>query len=53
VAVAEDDRVVAFIDLEADGHIDRLFCAPEAVGRGIASQLYDKRATYCLGGRPP
>ena len=33
--------MVAFIDLEPDGHIDRLFCAPEAVGRGIASQLYD------------
>jgi ribosomal protein S18 acetylase RimI-like enzyme len=41
VAVDEDDRVVAFIDLEADGHIDRLYCAPEAAGRGIASQLYD------------
>ena len=22
-------------------HIDRLYCAPEAAGRGIASQLYD------------
>ena len=41
VAVDEDDHVVAFIDLEADGHIDRLYCAPEAAGRGIASQLYD------------
>jgi putative acetyltransferase len=43
VLVAADERgqVVAFIDLEPDGHIDRLFCAPEAAGRGIASQLYD------------
>jgi putative acetyltransferase len=41
VAVGESDRVVAFIDLESDGHIDRLFCAPEAAGRGIASRLYD------------
>jgi putative acetyltransferase len=41
VAADEDHHVVAFIDLEADGHIDRLYCAPEAVGRGIASQLYD------------
>jgi putative acetyltransferase len=41
VAADENDRVVAFIDLEADGHIDRLYCAPEAVGCGIASQLYD------------
>jgi putative acetyltransferase len=41
VAAGESGRVVAFIDLEPVGHIDRLFCAPEAVGRGIASRLYD------------
>jgi putative acetyltransferase len=45
VAADERGRVVAFIDLEPDGHIDRLFCAPEAAGRGIASQLYDKIET--------
>jgi putative acetyltransferase len=37
----ELDQVVAFADLETDGHIDRLFCAPEAAGHGIASRLYD------------
>lgn len=41
VAEGESGRVVAFIDLEADGHIDRLYCAPEAAGRGVASRLYD------------
>jgi putative acetyltransferase len=40
VAADEQDQVVAFIDLEPDGHIDRLFCAPEAVGRHVASRLY-------------
>ena len=40
-ATDESGHVVAFIDLEPDGHIDRLFCAPEAVGRGVASRLYD------------
>ena len=40
VAADEQDQVVAFIDLEPDGHIDRLFCAPEAVGQHIASRLY-------------
>ena len=45
VATGESGHVVAFIDLEADGHIDRLFCAPEAAGRGIASQLYDAAET--------
>jgi putative acetyltransferase len=33
--------VVAFIDLEPDGHIDRLYAAPEAAGRGVAPRLYD------------
>ena len=41
VAVNEGDRPVAYIDLEPNGHINRLFCAPEAAGRGIASRLYD------------
>ena len=40
VAADESGHVVAFIDLEPDGHIDRLFCAPEAAGRGVASRLY-------------
>ena len=41
VAADADDRPVAYIDLEPDGHINRLFCAPEAAGQGIASRLYD------------
>lgn len=41
VAADADDRPVAYIDLEPDGHIDRVFCAPEAAGQGIASRLYD------------
>jgi putative acetyltransferase len=42
VAADTSDRPVAFIDLEPDGHIDRLFCAPEAAGQGIASRLYEE-----------
>jgi putative acetyltransferase len=41
IAADQQGRVVAFVDLEPDGHIDRLFCAPEAVGLGIASRLYE------------
>jgi len=41
VAADKAGHVVAFIDLEPDGHIDRLFCAPEAAGQGVASQLYE------------
>ncbi len=45
VAAGESGQVVAFIDLEPDGHIDRLFCAPEAAGRGVAARLYDAMET--------
>jgi putative acetyltransferase len=41
VAVDDGDRPIGFIDLERDGHIDFLYCAPEAAGRGVASALYD------------
>ena len=41
VAANADDRPVAYIDLEPNGHIDRVFCAPEAAGQGIASRLND------------
>ena len=40
VAVGDDDQPVAYCDLEADGHIDHIYCAPEATGRGVAEQLY-------------
>ena len=42
VAVDENDRAIAFTDLEDDGHIDMLFCLPEWTGRGIASALYER-----------
>ena len=42
VAVDDRDRPMAFGDLEEDGHIHYLYCAPEAAGAGIASALYDE-----------
>ena len=41
VAVDEAGAVQAFIDLEADGHIDFLYAAPEAAGTGVAGRLLD------------
>jgi putative acetyltransferase len=41
VATNGDGRIVGYVDLEADGHIDHLYCLPEAVGQGVASALYD------------
>lgn len=39
-AVDDEDRPVAYVDLEADGHIDHLFCRPEWAGRGVTAALY-------------
>jgi putative acetyltransferase len=39
IAVDTADQPVAFCDLEADGHIDMLYCDPGHAGRGVASRL--------------
>jgi 8-oxo-dGTP pyrophosphatase MutT (NUDIX family) len=41
VAEAADGTPLAYGDVEADGHIDHLFCRPDAAGAGIAARLYD------------
>ena len=41
VAVDDQDRVTAFVDLEPDGHIDFLFADPAVAGRGVTGALLD------------
>ena len=41
VAVDVDDEPLAYGDVEADGHIDHLFCRPDPAGTGITIELYD------------
>jgi putative acetyltransferase len=41
VAVNGADEVVGYADLEADGHIDHMFCRPDVIGHGVGSLLYD------------
>lgn len=41
VAVDEAGAPLAYGDVEPDGHIDHLYCRPDAAGTGIASALYD------------
>lgn len=41
VALDDEERVTAFVDLEADGHIDFLFADPDVAGRGVTSSLLD------------
>ncbi len=42
VAADDADRPLAFSDVEPDGHINFLYCAPEAAGRGVVSALIDE-----------
>jgi putative acetyltransferase len=37
-----EDRVVGFVELEGDGHVDTLYVHHEYQGRGIASALLDR-----------
>ncbi|WP_410468839.1 GNAT family N-acetyltransferase [Aestuariicoccus sp. MJ-SS9] len=40
VAVSNDDVPVAFIELEADGHIDCCYCPPDFAGSGVGRALF-------------
>ncbi|WP_232475887.1 GNAT family N-acetyltransferase [Flavisphingomonas formosensis] len=41
VAVDPAGALLAYGDLEADGHIDHLYCHPDAAGTGLAARLLD------------
>ncbi|WP_282609212.1 GNAT family N-acetyltransferase [Pelagibius sp. Alg239-R121] len=41
VAIEASDVPIAFADLEPDGHIHFLYCAPEAAVKNVTSVLYD------------
>jgi putative acetyltransferase len=40
VAVPAGGRPVAFIELEADGHIDCFYCNPDVAGSGVGRALF-------------
>lgn len=42
VAADDEDRPLAYGDLEGHGHIDHLYCRPDVAGSGVASALYDR-----------
>ncbi len=46
VAVGPDGIVLGWGDLEQDGHVDFLYCAPEAGGRGVGSALCHALETH-------
>jgi putative acetyltransferase len=42
IAIDASGELVAYGDLESDGHIDHLYCSPDAAGGGVASKLLDE-----------
>lgn len=42
VAADADDRPIAYGDVERGGHLDHLYCLPEAAGCGVAKRLYEE-----------
>lgn len=44
--VAVSTSPVAFIDLEADGHIDLFYAAPEVTGTGVGKRLYQHTEAF-------
>ncbi len=45
VAIDANDRVVAFTDVEADGHIGFLYALPDVAGTGAVKTLYEALET--------
>ncbi|KDP93442.1 hypothetical protein ER13_01355 [Brevundimonas sp. EAKA] len=41
VAAIFDTEILGYGDLEADGHIDHLYCRPDAAGTGVAPAILD------------
>ena len=48
VAVSENDKPIAFIELEENGHIDCFYCHPDAVGTGVGTALYERLESAAL-----
>lgn len=42
VAADDEDRPLAYGDLQGDGHIDHFYCRPDVAGTGVACALYDR-----------
>lgn len=42
VAIDAAGRVLAYGDLEPNGHLDHLYCHPDAAGHGVGSRLIDE-----------
>ncbi|HEY3697497.1 GNAT family N-acetyltransferase [Phenylobacterium sp.] len=48
VAINDRGEIVGYGDLEPDGHVDHLYCRPDAVGAGVGSKLLDELTRAAL-----
>ncbi len=48
VAVSDEDVPVAFIELEADGHIDCFYCHPDVAGSGVGKALFRQAQAHAI-----
>jgi putative acetyltransferase len=49
LVVEESDELVAFAELEPDGHLDMFYCRQDAVGRGVGRRLYEAIERRAIG----
>jgi GNAT superfamily N-acetyltransferase len=49
LVVEEGDELVAFAELESDGHLDMFYCRKDAVGRGVGRRLYEAIERRAIG----
>lgn len=44
-----DDEIIGFCDTEENGHIDRLYVAPEHTGKGVGASLIKDAESFLCG----
>jgi putative acetyltransferase len=45
----ESGELIAFAELEPDGHLDMFYCRQDAIGRGVGRQLYEAVERRAIG----
>jgi len=45
----ENGQIIAFAELERDGHLDMLFCRSDAIRRGVGRSLYEAVEQRAVG----
>jgi len=49
LVVEENEQIIAFAELEYDGHLDMFYCRKDAIGRGVGRSLYNAVEQKAVG----